>query len=50
MVVSIFTPVDAGINVALIYSDRMPLLSVGHMWLIFTPYIPGVESALQRAI
>ena len=34
----------------LIYYDRMPLLSVGHMWMIFTPYIPGVESALQRAI
>ena len=50
VVVSIFTPVDAGINVALIYSDRMPLLSVVHMWMIFTPIIPGVEGALQRAI
>ena len=50
VVVSIFTPVDAGINVALIYSDRMPLLSVVHMWTIFTPIIPGVEGALQRAI
>ena len=49
MVVSIFTPVDAGINVALIYSDRMPLLSVGHLWMIFTPNIPGVECALKRA-
>ena len=49
MVVSIFTPVDAGINVALIYSDRMLLLSVGHMWMIFTPVIPGVGSALNWA-
>ena len=27
----------------------MPLLSVGHMWMIFTPVIPGVGSALNWA-
>ena len=27
----------------------MPLLPVGHMWMIFTPVIPGVVSALNWA-